>query len=34
MVQFSKLIEFKELFQLMLMMKKKSKEELELKKNC
>ena len=43
MVQFSKLIEFKELFQLMLMMKhgtcsrypaKKSKEELELQKNC
>ena len=34
MVQYLKLIKVKALFQLMLMMKKKSKEELELQKNC
>ena len=34
MVQFLKLIKVKALFQLMLMMKKKSKEELKLQKKC
>jgi hypothetical protein len=34
MVQFFSLIKVKALFQLMLMMKKKSKEEFKLQKNC
>jgi len=34
MVQFSKLIKVKALFQLMLIMKKKWKEELKLQKKC